>query len=76
MKNPLSAKTRRALGILSGCPEGATVYALELVGVADAELIELVSRQLARMILTRPAKLKGAVIPRFFITDAGRDLAA
>lgn len=66
---------KQALGILAGCPEGATLYALELCGIPDKAMAELVALRLARVNFTRPARLPGVVIPRFFITEEGRRAA-
>lgn len=70
-----NADAKRGLEILAGCPEGATLYALELCGIPDGAMAELVARRLARVLFTRPARLKGVTIPRFFITDEGRRAA-
>lgn len=64
--------TLKALGILAGCPDGATEDALAKHGIERAVLWRLVQAGHATVQKQRFARLKNLEVDRFHITAAGR----
>jgi len=72
----ITAAQRRALVMLAGCPTGATDYALAQHGVKRPLLDRLVAAGFARQTTDRVRRGITLDVPRFWITAAGRALAA
>lgn len=72
-QNGISGPRLAALKILCGCPDGATLHALRLHGIAEAVLYELAKRKLVRVAMQNvgAGKLRFDV-ERFWISDTGR----
>jgi len=72
MTTPTMSKAEKAaLTILSGCPTGATVFALELQRITAAPLRSLHHKGLVH-VTTDHIVSTNKKIPRYWITDAGR----
>lgn len=68
----MTPRERKALGILAGCPDGATEDALARHGIPRATLHALVVGGFATVDRQRIARLPSLIVSRFHITPRGR----
>jgi hypothetical protein len=63
---------KTTLGVLAGCPTGASEHALAMIGIGRDQLDRLAADGLAVGYVRTFANPRGLRVAWFYITDAGR----